>query len=206
VHATRVARNASAAAVATIAAWSSYSHMVHVALRYGERPEVACTLPVSVDGMLVVASVAMVDDRRERRQVRRTARIAFAIGVAASLAANVAAAHPSLPARAVAAWPAVALLLVVEVLARPGRTSDPRRGRRAERPTEPEPAGSTAAADTDNGGAQHERIRGRCRPTAVTRALALAILADEPTISRTALAARVGVSPRRLRAVLGPSS
>lgn len=37
---TRLARNASAAAVVGIAAWSSYSHMVHVALRFGEHPEV----------------------------------------------------------------------------------------------------------------------------------------------------------------------
>ncbi|WP_230462787.1 hypothetical protein [Micromonospora sp. CP22] len=35
--------------------------MVAVALRFGERPEVAYVLPLSVDGMLVVASAAMVD-------------------------------------------------------------------------------------------------------------------------------------------------
>jgi hypothetical protein len=38
--------------------------MVEVALAVGERPDVAYVLPLSVDGMLVVASVAMVDDRR----------------------------------------------------------------------------------------------------------------------------------------------
>ena len=38
--------------------------MVHVALRYGERPEVAYVLPISVDGMLLVASTVMVDDNR----------------------------------------------------------------------------------------------------------------------------------------------
>ena len=37
----RAARNLSAGAVAAIAAWSSYSHMVHVALSYHERPQVA---------------------------------------------------------------------------------------------------------------------------------------------------------------------
>jgi len=35
--------------------------MVAVALRFGERPEVAYVLPLSVDGMLIVASAAMVD-------------------------------------------------------------------------------------------------------------------------------------------------
>jgi hypothetical protein len=112
----RSARRVSAAAVAGIAAWSSWSHMVHVALRFGERAEVAYVLPVSVDGMLVVASTAMVEDQRAGRAVRWSARVAFAAGVAASVAANIAAAKPTLGARIVAAWPALALLLVVEIL------------------------------------------------------------------------------------------
>ncbi|WP_213456592.1 DUF2637 domain-containing protein [Rhizomonospora bruguierae] len=116
---TRAVRNVSAGAVTAIAAWSSYSHMVHVALNFGERPEVAYALPFSVDGMLVVASVVMVDDKRRNHRVRPIARLAFAAGVLASVAANIAAAHSSIGARIVAAWPAVALLLVVEMLARP---------------------------------------------------------------------------------------
>lgn len=116
---TRTVRNISAGTVAAIAAWSSYSHMVHLALKFGERPEVASVLPCSVDGMLVVASMVMVDDQRRSHRVRPVARLAFAAGVLASVAANIAAAHPNVGARIVAAWPAVALLLVVEMLARP---------------------------------------------------------------------------------------
>ena len=115
----RTVRNISTGAVALIAAFSSYSHTVHVALRFAERPEVAYALPVSVDGMLVVATVVMADDRRHGNRARPIARIAFAAGVAASLAANIAAAHSGVGARLVAAWPAVALLLVVEMLAHP---------------------------------------------------------------------------------------
>ncbi|AYF30494.1 hypothetical protein CSH63_24205 [Micromonospora tulbaghiae] len=115
---TRLARDVSTVVVAGIAAWSSWSHMVAVALRFGERPEVAYVLPLSVDGMLVVASAAMVEDKRAGRRVRWSARTAFAVGVAASVAANIAAAAPSPGARIVAAWPAVALLLVVEMLSR----------------------------------------------------------------------------------------
>jgi hypothetical protein len=84
------------------------------AMRYGERPEVAYVLPLSVDGMLIVASAAMVEDRRAGRPVRLT----FLAGVTASVAANIATAHPSLGARVVAAWPAITLLLVVEMLTR----------------------------------------------------------------------------------------
>jgi hypothetical protein len=120
----RAARNLSAAAVATIAAWSSYYHMVHVALHYGERPEVAYGLPFSVDGMLVVATIVMVDDKRRAHRVRPMARLAFTAGVIASIAANIAAAHPSIGARIIDAWPALALLLVVEMLARPPAAAD----------------------------------------------------------------------------------
>jgi hypothetical protein len=97
--------------------------MVHVALGYGERPQVAYALPFSVDGMLIVASVVMVDDKRRVQRVRPIARVAFTAGMVASIAANIAAAHPSIGARIVDAWPAVALLLVVEMLARPPATA-----------------------------------------------------------------------------------
>ncbi|MGY4680338.1 DUF2637 domain-containing protein [Micromonospora aurantiaca (nom. illeg.)] len=142
---TRLARDVSTVAVAGIAAWSSWSHMVAVALRFGERPEVAYVLPLSVDGMLVVASAAMVEDNRAGRRVRWSARTAFAVGVAASVAANIAAAEPSLGARIVAAWPAVALLLVVEMLTRAQPVSpDSQGGTRAPYPQK-EPLASGAA-------------------------------------------------------------
>lgn len=133
MNGTRTARNISAAVVATIAAWSSYRHMVHVALHVGEQPSIAWVLPLSVDGLLVVASIAMVDDRHAGRQVRWSARVAFAAGVLASLAANIAGAHPTVGARLVAAWPALALLLTVELLSRSGRT----RARLQAAPTSP---------------------------------------------------------------------
>jgi len=88
-------------------------------LRYGERPEVAYGLPFSVDGMLVVATIVMVDDKRRTHRVRPMARLAFTVGVIASIAANIAAAHPTIGARIIDGWPALALLLVVEMLARP---------------------------------------------------------------------------------------
>jgi hypothetical protein len=75
-------------------------------------------LPISVDGMLIVASAAMVEDKRRGHRVRWSARVAFVAGVAASVAANIAAAQATVGARIVAAWPAVAMLLVVEMLAR----------------------------------------------------------------------------------------
>ncbi|HYS34215.1 MAG TPA: DUF2637 domain-containing protein [Pseudonocardiaceae bacterium] len=169
--ATRIARDVSTAAVAGIAAWSSWSHMVSVALRFGERAEFAYVLPVSVDGMLVVASTAMVEDQRAGRAVRWSARIAFVAGVAASVAANIAAAKPSPGARIVAAWPALALLLVVEMLARaqgarrPPRRVDAGSGDGVSTRNDPPPS-STAVEPVDFGRSRRLQARrdraGRC--------------------------------------------
>lgn len=51
----------SAAGIAGIAAWVSYWHMAAVALEYGEAPVAAHLLPLSVDGLVVVASVCLVE-------------------------------------------------------------------------------------------------------------------------------------------------
>lgn len=113
----RVASVSSALVVAGIAAVASYSHMRHLALEYGQTEAIADMLPISVDGMLVVATVALGDGRR----YRWSAWLAFWIGVTASIVANVLAAEPSAIARCISAWPAVAFLLVVEVITRGGR-------------------------------------------------------------------------------------
>jgi hypothetical protein len=115
----RVASVGSALVVAAIAFLASYAHMRGLALRYGQPPLIAWLLPVSVDGMLVVATIALGDGRRHRW----SAWVAFWTGVAASVVANVLAAEPSAIARCISAWPAVAFLLVVEVITRGGRLS-----------------------------------------------------------------------------------
>ncbi len=51
----------STAVIAGIAAWVSYWHMADVAARYGEEGISAYLLPVSVDGLIVVASVSLVE-------------------------------------------------------------------------------------------------------------------------------------------------
>lgn len=59
----------------------------------------------------------MTDTARLQR-VRSGARATLALGLGASLAANVLAAHPSVPGWIIAAWSPVALLLTVELLSR----------------------------------------------------------------------------------------
>jgi hypothetical protein len=48
-------------AIAAIAAWISYHHMAAVAVRYGEVGASAYLLPISVDGLIVVASISLVE-------------------------------------------------------------------------------------------------------------------------------------------------
>jgi hypothetical protein len=48
-------------AIAVIAAWISYHHMAGVAARYGETSSAARLLPVSVDGLIVVASICLIE-------------------------------------------------------------------------------------------------------------------------------------------------
>ncbi|MDZ5447248.1 DUF2637 domain-containing protein [Micromonospora sp. 4G57] len=55
-------RMVAAAPIAAIAAWVSYWHMAGVAARYGETEAAAAyLLPLSVDGLVVVASVSLVE-------------------------------------------------------------------------------------------------------------------------------------------------
>lgn len=54
-------RVAATAAIAGIAAWVSYWHMVGVAQRYGETGPTPYLLPASVDGLIVVASISLIE-------------------------------------------------------------------------------------------------------------------------------------------------
>ncbi len=49
------------AAIAGIAAWVSYWHMAGVTARYGESPVSAHLMPLCVDGLVVVASISLVE-------------------------------------------------------------------------------------------------------------------------------------------------
>jgi hypothetical protein len=124
--------------VALIAAWGSYRHMLDVARIAGQPIEVAATLPLSVDGMLVVASLAMADDKARGRHPRAWARFAFWLGATISVAANIASTvvHNGINPLSigVAAWAPVALLVVTEIMARPGRPIvDPADAEKAEK-------------------------------------------------------------------------
>ncbi|WP_445184566.1 DUF2637 domain-containing protein [Pseudonocardia sp. Cha107L01] len=106
---------ASVLLVGLVAAIISYAHIYALASRSGEGWR-ASLLPLSVDGMLVAASLAIVDRRRVNAPAGWVPWLGLALGIAASLAGNVAAARADLVSQIVAAWPPVALAVSIETL------------------------------------------------------------------------------------------
>lgn len=115
-------RHLCALVVAGVAAYASYVHQREFALQGGADVVSAALWPLSVDGLLLLATVGLLKPSRLRTR-RATGAIwsAFFLGIAVSLAANIAAA-PDLAWKAVlvAGWPPVALLLSVELLVHRG--------------------------------------------------------------------------------------
>jgi hypothetical protein len=106
--------------VATVAAAASYDHQRTLAELAGEGWR-SWLLPLSVDGLLTAATMLMLTRRRAGQPAGTLTWIALALGVAASVAANVVGADPTLAdpvlvGRIVAAWPPLALFLSLELL------------------------------------------------------------------------------------------
>ena len=101
--------------VALVAAIASYEHMRALAEIAGEGWR-SWLLPISVDGLAVAASMTMLVRRRAGEKSGALAWTALLLGLGASLAANVAAAEPTVVGRLVAAWPPLGLLLSYELL------------------------------------------------------------------------------------------
>jgi len=114
-RAARVVTVAAVLLVAGVAAVVSYAHMQTVSHRAGEGWR-AWLLPLSVDGLVVAASMALLTRRQSALPGGWLAWCALLAGVGASLAANVAAAEPTVTARVVAAWPALAFAVAFELL------------------------------------------------------------------------------------------
>jgi Protein of unknown function (DUF2637) len=113
--AVRITTVVAVSVVATVAGAVSYMHMHQLAERAGEGWR-AWLVPLAVDGLVVAASMTMVVRRRAGKSAGWLSWLSMLLGITASLAANVAAANPTLIGRAVAAWPPLALLLAYELL------------------------------------------------------------------------------------------
>src|SRR5450755_1859469 len=97
--------------VAGVAGVVSYDHALGVVEAHGESGAVALLYPATIDGLVYPASMAMLDAARRRVPAPRLARWLLALGIGATLAANVASGLRFGPVGAlVAAWPALAVV------------------------------------------------------------------------------------------------
>jgi Protein of unknown function (DUF2637) len=112
----RVAAGTTVVALAVIAASISYSHMHELASHHGEAGWRGHAFPLSVDGIEIVSSLVLLAHQRARTRAGWLPWVALIAGTAASLAANVAVGAVDLVGRAVAGWPAVALLVAIKLI------------------------------------------------------------------------------------------
>lgn len=104
-------------AVAGFAAIVSYSHIYDLARAHGQSGVAGRLLPLSVDGLIVAASLVMLHEARSGRGAPTLARVMLGLGVAATIGANVAyGAGFGVIGAVISAWPAVAFVGTAELL------------------------------------------------------------------------------------------
>jgi hypothetical protein len=110
--------------VALVAAFVSYRHALTVVRAHGESGGLALAYPLTIDGMIYASSMVLLNAARRGAERPWLAYAALGLGIAATLAANVAAGLAYGPVGAlVAAWPAPALVISYELLMLVIRTS-----------------------------------------------------------------------------------
>src|SRR6185437_11385901 len=116
----RLIRITTALAVATVAAVAaviSYRHAYQLVRSHGETGLTARLVPFTVDGLIVAASMLILDANRRGRPVPALAHWCLAAGIVATICANLAHGLGHGPVGAlVSAWPALALAGSFELL------------------------------------------------------------------------------------------
>jgi hypothetical protein len=149
--------------LALIAGTVSYLHMHLLVELHGQPGWVAALTPLSVDGMIVAASTTLLADSRVGGPGRIPAVALLVIGSAASLAANVAVAEPTVTGRIIAAWPSFSLIAAYELLVRQvRRVAEAAAPRQRPRPsTSPAPVGVSAPVAKIGAGTAKRMSAGR---------------------------------------------
>jgi MFS family permease len=114
---TRWTAVAAVLAVAVVAALISYRHAVVVVTRHGEPGTVGHLYPVVIDGLIVAASMVLLDSARHDERAPVLSLWLLGAGIGATLAANVlAGVSAGVLGAIVAAWPAAAFVGCYELL------------------------------------------------------------------------------------------
>ena len=113
----RITTALAVAAVATVAAVISYRQAYELVTTHGETGLTARLLPFTVNGLILAASMLILDARRRHHPVPPLARWCLSAGIAATISANLAHGLGHGPVGAlVSAWPALALAGSFELL------------------------------------------------------------------------------------------
>jgi hypothetical protein len=179
VNGDRVIRFATAAVVCAVAAFAavvSYSHIYRLGRAHGQDGTAARLLPLSVDGLILAASLVLLHEARNGRDAPPLARLMLWLGIA-TIGANIAyGAGYGLLGALISAWPAVAFIGSVEIAMQ--------QVRRARVPR----AATTRSAAPEAPGDVEQAVRA---------AYAASVAAGQP-LSQRAMAERFGLSRRRV--------
>jgi hypothetical protein len=112
----RLIRAATAAVVGAVAAFAavvSYSHSYDLGHAHGQDGTAARLLPLSVDGLILAASLVVLHEARNGRGAPALARLMLWLGIGANIAYG---AGFGLLGALISAWPAVAFIGAVEMV------------------------------------------------------------------------------------------
>ena len=113
----RIATAAVVCAVAGFAAVVSYSHIYDLGRAHGQDGSPARLLPLSVDGLILAASLVLLHEARNGRDAPRLARVMLWLGIGATVGTNIAyRAGFGLLGVVISAWSAVAFIGSVELV------------------------------------------------------------------------------------------
>jgi hypothetical protein len=108
---------AAVAIVAAVAGWVSYRHALQVVSQHGEAGWLGRAYPLTIDGVIVAASMVLLTAARQRARAHWLAYAALVLGITATVAVNVAAGLSfGIVGAIIAGWPAPALVISFELL------------------------------------------------------------------------------------------
>jgi hypothetical protein len=176
----RFATAAVVCAVAGFAAVVSYSHIYDLGHAHGQDGTAARLLPLSVDGLILAASLVLLHEARNGRGAPALGRLMLWLAIGATVGANIAyGAGFGLLGALISAWPAVAFIGAVEMVMQLVRCA---RG----------PARATTGPGVPGDVEQ-----------AVRAAYAASVAAGAP-LSQRAMAERFGLSRRKVGQLVAP--
>jgi hypothetical protein len=197
-------------AIAGIAAWVSYWHMAGVAARYGESGASPYLLPLSVDGLVIVASVSLVE-LAGRIRVAESGSLEAAAGKPA--AAQPAGEPPAATRAAAGATMQATAPDGATVISRatPSRVTKAAPAKAAAAKAAPAKAAAAKAAPAKTTPRKRVATMTAADRAAATTAadqaaadmaeLAARLKADQPGLTQAAIAAELGITTQRLRQI-----